>query len=222
MQRDFLRGRMFVTSAYVAVIADSASVLHKASNAILFISQVFLHRERSELMAEHTMPRKRSTLNRAFVAAVATGSMAMAALGASVALDPATANAACAQGFTAFGNTGAASPSSINVGSGNNVNVQTSFAGVNVAKNDASVGNNGDNKAILSPTVCLPIGNPFNPFAGSALGGNTGAASPSSINVLSGNNINAQLSGFGPNVAFNRTNVGNNGGNTAVGSPTVG
>jgi hypothetical protein len=168
-------------------------------------------------MADHTMPRKRLTLNRALVAAVATGGMAMAALGASVALDPATANAACAQGFTAFGNTGAASPSSVNVGSGNNVNVQGSFSGVNVVKNQSEVGNNGDNKAILSPTICLPIGNPFTPFAG-----NTGAASPSSMNFFSGNNVNAQFNGFGPNVAFNRTDVGNNGGNFAFGSPTIG
>jgi hypothetical protein len=150
-------------------------------------------------MANQRTPRKRSTLSRTAVAAVATGGIALAGLGLSVVLDPATANATCAQGFTAFGN-----------------------AGVNAAKNDASVGNNGGNTAILSPTVCLPIGNPFNPFAGSTFGGNTGAASPSSINVLSGNNVNAQFSGFGGNFALNRTSVGNNGGNTAVGSPTVG
>jgi hypothetical protein len=173
-------------------------------------------------MANHRMPRRRSTLNRTAAAAVATGGIALGGLAISVGLDPATANATCAQGFTAFSNTGAASPSSVNFGSGNNVNFQTTFAGVNAAKNQSSVGNNGDNKAILSPTVCLPIGNPFNPFGGSMFGGNTGSASPSSINVLSGNNVNAQFNGFGPNFAINQTNVGNNGGNTAFGSPTVG
>jgi hypothetical protein len=47
-------------------------------------------------------------------------------------------------------------------------------------------------------------------------------ASPSSMNFFSGNNVNAQFNGFGPNVAFNQTDVGNNGGNFAFGSPTVG
>ena len=172
-------------------------------------------------MTGHRMPRRRSTLNRT-IAAAATGGIVLGGLAVSVAFDPGTANANCAQGFTAFSNTGAASPSSINVGSGNNVNVQGSFAGVNAAKNQSEVGNNGNNKAILSPTVCLPIGNPFNPFAGSAFGGNTGPASPSSMNFFSGNNFNAQFNGFGPNVAFNRTDVGNNGGNFAFGSPTIG
>jgi hypothetical protein len=173
-------------------------------------------------MANHRTPRRRSTLIRTAAAAVATGGIALGGLGISAALDPATANATCAQGFRAFSNSGAASPSSVNFGSGNNVNFQGTFAGVNAAKNDASVGNNGGNKAILSPTVCLPIGNPFNPFAGSVFGGNTGAASPSSINVFSGNNVNAQFNGFGGNFALNRTNVGNNGGNIAFGSPTIG
>jgi hypothetical protein len=173
-------------------------------------------------MANHRMPHRRSTLNRTVIAAAAVGGIALGGLGISVALDPAPANATCPQGFTAFSNTGAASPSSVNVGSGNNVNIQGSFAGVNVAKNQSDVGNNGYNKAILSPTICLPFGNPFNPFAGSGFGGNTGAASPSSMNFFSGNNVNAQFNGFGPNVAFNRTDVGNNGGNVSFGSPTVG
>jgi hypothetical protein len=173
-------------------------------------------------MANHRMPRRRSTLNRAVMVAAATSGVALGGLGISAALDPAPANASCAQGFTAFSNTGAASPSSVNVGSGNNVNFQGSFAGVNAAKNQSEVGNNGNNKAILSPTICLPISNPFNPFAGSAFGGNTGPASPSSMNFFSGNNVNTQFSGFGPNVAFNRSDIGNNGGNFAFGSPTVG
>jgi hypothetical protein len=173
-------------------------------------------------MASHMMPRRQSTLNRTVIGAAVTSGIALVGLGITVALDPAPANASCAQGFTAFSNTGAASPSSVNVGSGNNVNFQGSFAGVNAAKNQSEVGNNGDNKAILSPTICLPISNPFNPFAGSAFGGNTGPASPSSMNFFSGNNVNAQFSGFGPNVGFNRTDVGNNGGNFAFGSPTIG
>lgn len=172
-------------------------------------------------MAIHRMPCRRSTLSRAVGVAVATGGIALGGLGISVAVGPATANASCPQGFSAFSNTGAASPSSVNFGSGNNVNFQAAFAGVNAAKNQTNVGNNGGNKAILSPTVCLPISNPFNPFAGS-FGGNTGAASPSSINVLSGNNFNAQVNGFGPNFAINQANVGNNGGNFAFGSPTIG
>jgi hypothetical protein len=150
------------------------------------------------------------------------GGMALGGLGISLAVNPATANAECAQGFSAFSNTGSASPSSTNIGSGNNVNIQGSLAGVNVAGNRADVGNNGGNAAILSPTVCLPIGNPFNPFAGSVLGGNVGSASPSSVNVLSGNNVNTQFSGFGSNFAVNKTSVGNNGGNFSFGSPTVG
>jgi hypothetical protein len=172
-------------------------------------------------MANHKIPRRRSTFKRTAVAAVATGGLALAGLGLSAVLDPATANAACAPGFTAASTTGAASPNSVNFGSGNNVNFQGSFAGVNAAKNETSVGNNGGNKAILSPTICLPLNNPFNPFAGS-FGSTTGAASPNSINILSGNNVNAQFSGFGSNFAVNQARVGNNGGNTAIGSPTIG
>jgi len=51
-------------------------------------------------MTGHRMPRRRSTLNRT-IAAAATGGIVLGGLAVSVAFYPGTANATCAQGFTA-------------------------------------------------------------------------------------------------------------------------
>jgi hypothetical protein len=179
-------------------------------------------RRKGIVMSKNTMPRNKM-LTRTVGAALTVGGMALGAAALSAATAPVEAGASCGSTISAFSNTGANSPNTVNFGSGNNVNLQGNAFGPNI--NGPQVSRTGNNRSRTnnSPTVCANIPGPslFPRFPSTSFGSNTGANSGNTFNVLSGNNVNAQFSGLGPNINGGQSSSTGNNNSTTNNSPTV-
>jgi hypothetical protein len=169
------------------------------------------------------MPRNHKGFRRTVGAGLVVGGMSLGAAALSTAAAPVEANAACGSTLSAFSNTGANSPNTVNFGSGNNVNLQGNFLGPNVIGPQVSRTGNNRSRTNNSPTVCTNVQGPslFPRVPSTSFFSNTGANSPNTFNVLSGNNINAQFSGFGPNISGGQSSSTGNNSSTTNNSPTV-
>jgi hypothetical protein len=172
-------------------------------------------------MANHRMPRKRSTLNRTVGVGLVAGGMALG--GVALTMMPGSApeaNAACGSRFSAFSNTGTNNPNTLNFGSGNNLNFQGSFTGGNVSGGQtSSTGNNSSTNA-GNTTVCTVTQTP-SLFPSASAFSNTGTNNPNTFNVLSGNNVNVQFGGFGPNFSGGQSSSTGNNNSTNTWNKTV-
>jgi hypothetical protein len=149
-------------------------------------------------MAKHRMPSKPSTLTRAAGGGLVVGGMALGTVALSTAAAPAEANAACGSGISAFSPTGTGDPQNFNIGSGNNINFQPSFFGPSTfAGGQKSSTGNTDQTNTLNGTSCaaLPSVNPF-ALPNASFFSPTGTGNPQNFNLLSGNNVNIQVSPF--------------------------
>jgi hypothetical protein len=175
-------------------------------------------------MSKHKMPRSHKALTRTVGAGLVIGGMSLGAAALSAAAAPVEANAACGSTLSAFSNTGANSPNTVNFGSGNNVNLQGNLLGPNVVGPQVSRTGNNRSRTAGSPTTCVNVNGPslFPRIPTASVFSNTGANSPNTFNVLSGNNINTQFSGFGPNISGGQSSSTGNNSSTTTGSPTTG
>lgn len=175
-------------------------------------------------MANHRMSRKRPAFNRTVGVGLVAGSMALSgiALSLSTAAAP-EANAACGKRFVVFGNTGTNNPNTLNYGSGNNLNFQGNFTGGNLSSSQTSSTGNNTSGNTANSTTCTVTQTPslFPTFPSTNFFGNTGTNNPNTFNVFSGNNVNAQFSGFGPNASGAQSATTGNNGSTNTGNTTT-
>jgi hypothetical protein len=172
-------------------------------------------------MATHAMPSKPSILARAAGGALVVGGLTLGAIAFSSATAPVEASAACGNGFSGFSNTGTNNPNTFNVGSGNNINTQFGFGGGNFGSFQSTRTGNNNSTNTGNTTTCTNVKtSPFGlPSAG--MFNNTGTNNPNTFNVFSGNNINTQFSGFGPNVGGHQSSSTGNNDSTNIGNQTV-